>query len=247
MTRRRGKRREPRRFPALRWLAVLALAVVLLPIAEVGCVRYVNPPRTPEMLRFEWFGNAAARKRGLRYEWIDLEAIPREQIRAIWASEDQRFFEHEGIDWEEIDRSVAEAAKSGKQPRGASTITMQCARSLFLWQGRSWIRKGLEAYDTILMEALLPKQRILELYLNVIEFGDGIYGIKAASQTYYGVSPAKLSRNQMAMLAAILPNPKGWDPLHPSARVMARQRRVLRLAREADFPDHALPGAGRER
>lgn len=232
---------------SLKWPLFLVLFVIVFPILEVGCVRFINPPRTPEMLRFEWFGkNEAARKRGLRYEWMPLEEIPRDQIRYIWASEDQRFFEHDGIDFDEIELALKEAEKTGKKPRGASTITMQCARSLFLWQGRSWIRKALETYYTVLMELLLSKQRILELYLNVIELGDGIYGVKAGAETWFGRPPSRLTKSQMALLAAILPNPKEWNPSQPSSRVLQRQQRVLRLANAADFPDHELPRARRK-
>jgi monofunctional biosynthetic peptidoglycan transglycosylase len=231
-----------KRFRWLRWALLAVVALLVLPVAQVGCVRFVNPPLTPEMLRFEWFGDAKARQRGLRYEWMPLAEVPQAQIRYLWASEDQRFFEHGGIDFEEIDRALAEAKKSGKQPRGGSTITQQCARSVFLWQGRSWLRKALETYYTMLMERLLGKQRILELYVNVIEFGDGIYGVKAAAETWYRKPPSRLTRSQMAMLAAVLPNPKGWNPLAPSPRLLQRQRRVLRLAAAADFPETELSG-----
>jgi monofunctional biosynthetic peptidoglycan transglycosylase len=220
----------------LKWAAAGLVLLLLVPVLQVGCARFVDPPVTPEMLRFEWFGDAAARKRGLRYDWMPLSKAPRPMIRYLWASEDQRFFEHEGIDFDEIEQALAEAKKTGAKPRGGSTITQQCARSLFLWQGRSWLRKGLEAYYTVLMEMLLSKPRILELYVNVIEFGDGIYGVKAAAETYYKKSPARLTNGQMAMLAAILPNPKEWSPVKPSPRVLQRQQRVLRLAANADFP-----------
>jgi monofunctional biosynthetic peptidoglycan transglycosylase len=227
-----------------RWLAWSALAIVfllLLPVVEVGCMKFVNPPITPEMLRFKMFSrNEAARARGLRYEWMPLSRVPRPFVRYLWASEDQRFFEHDGIDFEEIDQALAESKKTGRKPRGGSTITQQCARSVFLWQGRSWVRKALEAYYAVVMERLLGKRRILELYVNVIELGDGIYGIKAASETYWHKPPAKLTSAQMAMLAAILPAPKEWNPLHPTARVLQRVRRVQRLERAARFPDSKL-------
>lgn len=236
-----AKKRKRKR-GVLKWLVIAVLAVVLFPVIEVGCVKFVNPPLTPEMLRFKFFSdNAAARKRGLRYEWLPLDEIPRKQVRMIWASEDQRFFEHSGIDFEEIEDAIEEAKKSGEPPRGASTISMQCARSVFLWQGRSWIRKGLEAYYTLLMEALLSKQRILELYLNVIEFGEGIYGVGAAAETYYGRPVKNLTSSQMAMLAAVMPNPKEWDPRNPGRRLRSLQQRVLRLESQANFPKDKLP------
>jgi monofunctional biosynthetic peptidoglycan transglycosylase len=231
-----------RRFRWPIWIVLAAIVLLLVPVVQVTWTRFVNPAFTPEMVRFRLFSkDEAARKRGLRYEWMPLSQVPRQQIRYLWASEDQRFFLHHGIDFDEIDQAMAEARKSGRKPRGGSTITQQCARSLFLWQGRSWLRKGLETYYTVLMEQIMSKQRILELYVNVIEFGDGIFGLKAASETYYGIPPSKLSNSRMAMLAAILPNPKEWSPVKPSARVLQRQRRVLRLAAMADFPSSKLP------
>jgi monofunctional biosynthetic peptidoglycan transglycosylase len=233
--------KAPRRFRWLAWGVLAVVFLLLLPVVQVGCVKFVNPPITPEMLRFKLFSkNAAARARGLRYEWLPLAQVPRQQIRYLWASEDQRFFIHDGIDFEEIDQALAESKKTGRKPRGGSTITQQCARSLFLWQGRSWARKALEAYYTVVMERLLGKRRILELYVNVIEFGDGVYGIKAAAETYYRKPPSQLTHSQMAMLAAILPNPKEWNPVKPTSRVLQRQRRVLRLEQAARFPDAKL-------
>ncbi len=135
---------------------------------------------------------------------------------------------------------MKEAERKRKPVRGASTITNQCARSVFLWQGRSWIRKGLESYYTFWMEALLSKGRILELYANVIEMGRGIYGVEAASQHYYGVSARGLTREQSAMLAAVLPNPKRWNPTKPGAALRQRQRRILLREQNADFPESLL-------
>lgn len=241
MPRRDSLKAAPRR--RWRWgrtVLLLALLLAALPVLQVGCVRFVNPPITPEMVRFRWSGEPDARERGLRFTWMPLAEVPRPLIRFLWASEDQRFFLHRGIDFEEIDAALAEAKRSGRKPRGGSTITQQCARSVFLWQGRSWLRKALETYYTVLMEALLPKRRILELYVNVIEFGPGIYGVQAAAETLFGVSPGKLSAAQMALLAAVLPNPREWNAARPGPRLLQRQRRVLRLERQADFPDHEL-------
>ena len=176
----------------------------------------------------------------LRYHWIDLPRVPETFLEQLWISEDQRFFQHGGFDWKEMDIAMKKASRTGKPVRGASTITNQCARSIFLWQGRSWIRKGIESYYTVLMEALLPKRRIMELYVNVIEMGRGVYGIDAASRHYFGVSPSSLTREQSALLAAVLPNPKGWNPARPSPALRARQQRILRRQRGADFPEHLL-------
>ncbi len=176
----------------------------------------------------------------LLYQWADLRDIPQMFLKHLWISEDQRFFQHDGFDWKEMDLAVKEAERKGKPVRGASTITNQCARSIFLWQGRSWIRKGLESYYTIWMEVLLSKRRILELYANVIEMGDGIYGVEAASRHYFGVSARDLTREQSAMLAAVLPNPKGWNPTKPGPTLLRRQRRILQREQNANFPESLL-------
>ena len=176
----------------------------------------------------------------LRYRWIGLPQIPEMFLKHVWISEDQRFFQHEGFDWKEMELAVKEAERKGKPVRGASTITNQCARSIFLWQGRSWIRKGLESYYTIWMESLLPKRRILELYANVIEMGRGIYGVEAASQYYFGVTARGLTREQSAMLAAVLPNPKRWNPTKPNRTLRRRQQRILRREPDAHFPEKLL-------
>jgi monofunctional biosynthetic peptidoglycan transglycosylase len=161
-------------------------------------------------------------------------------LKHLWISEDQRFFQHDGFDWKEMDLAMKEAERKGKPVRGASTITNQCARSIFLWQGRSGIRKGLESYYTIWMEALLSKPRIMELYANVIEMGDGIYGVEAASRHYFGVTAKALTREQSAMLAAVLPNPRGWNPTKPGPTLRRRQRRILQREQNAHFPEQLL-------
>ncbi len=176
----------------------------------------------------------------LLYHWIDLRQMPEMFLKHLWISEDQRFFQHGGFDWKEMDLAMKKAERTGKPLRGASTITNQCARSIFLWQGRSWVRKGLESYYTIGMELLLSKRRILELYANVIEMGNGIYGVEAAAQHYFGVSARSLTREQSAMLAAVLPNPKRWDPTHPNTTLRMRQRRILQREQNANFPAKLL-------
>jgi monofunctional biosynthetic peptidoglycan transglycosylase len=226
---------------AKKWILVVLVVLLLIPAMQVAVVRFINPPVTLPMLIDR--GSAmfsSTPKPPLRYRWISLPQVPEMFLKHLWISEDQRFFQHEGFDWKEMDLAVKEAERKGKPVRGASTITNQCARSIFLWQGRSWIRKGLESYYTIWMEALLPKRRILELYANVIEMGRGIYGVEAASQYYFGVDASGLTREQSAMLAAVLPNPKGWDPKNPSPMLRWRQRRILRREHNARFPEKLL-------
>ncbi len=223
-----------------KWILALLAALFLLPPVQVAAVRFIHPPRTLPMLIEQ--GTAAFSKQNppLLYRWIDLPQIPAMFLKHLWLSEDQRFFQHDGFDWKELDAAVKQAERKSEPVRGVSTITMQCARSIFLWQGRSWIRKGLESYYTVWMELLLPKRRILELYANVIEFGPGIYGVEAASQQYFGVSARGLTREQSAMLAAVLPNPKRWNPTKPAAALRQRQRRILVLEQNARFPESLL-------
>ena len=216
------------------WAFALAL---VLPILAVAAVRFINPPITPLML----LRQAEARMTGQHskerhYAWIDYATVPHDFWQCVLTSEDQRFFAHHGFDWKEIEASRERAARTGKPARGASTITMQCARSLFLWQDRSWIRKGLEAYFTFWMETLLSKRRILELYVNVIEMGDGVYGLEAAARQHFGVAAAQLTREQCALLAAVLPNPRVWNPRSPGPQLARRQARLLLQAPHSTYP-----------
>jgi monofunctional biosynthetic peptidoglycan transglycosylase len=219
-----------------RWLLALYFAL-LVPAGQVGCVGLVNPPTTAPMI-WRWLKGkiTPGEQPPNRYHWLELEELPREFLIAVWVAEDQRFFEHWGFDWKEIQLALVEARASGRPPRGASTITQQCARSLFLWQGRSWLRKGLEAYYTVWMELLLSKQRILELYANAIELGDGVYGVETASRHYFGVPARQLSREQAALLAAILPKPREWNPQQPNERVLERQAMILKRAEHVRLP-----------
>lgn len=220
---------------------VVLAAVLVIPALQVAVVRFVNPPRTVPMLLeqgSQMFSSGP--KTPLRYHWINLEQMPEIFLKHLWISEDERFFQHNGFDWKEVDLAMKKAERTGKPVRGASTITNQCARSIFLWQERSWIRKDLESYYTLWMEALLSKRRILELYANVIEMGRGIYGVEAAAQHFYGVSARRLTRQQSPMLAAVLPNPKGWNPVRPSPALRRRQQRILRREQEARFPANLL-------
>jgi monofunctional biosynthetic peptidoglycan transglycosylase len=218
-----------------KWLLLAACALLLVPPIQVALAAFINPTWSPMQLQRKLEGTS--RKPVV---WTPLDKIPEDLIHFIWASEDQNFFEHGGFDFEQLNKAIAEAKKKGGSVRGSSTITMQCARSVFLWQGRSYIRKGLEAYYTFWMELFLSKKRILELYLNNIEFGPGIYGIGAASQEYFERAPGSLSRHQMIALAAILPNPLKWSPVRPDETVRKKIRRIERLSSRAPFPEKEL-------
>jgi len=230
---------------ARQWLKRVLIVVcvsLLFPAVQVGLLWLFNPPNTMPML-LRWCNGkfVSAPYQPNHFQFVTLNTVPTNFLVAVFITEDRHFFEHWGFDWGEIQKSREEARASSKPARGASTITQQCARSLFLWQGRSWFRKGLEAYYTIWMELLLSKKRILELYVNAIELGDGIYGVDAAAQKYYGVSADKLTREQAAMLVAIMPNPKQWNPNQPSERVLKRQAMVLERAEFVRLPAGIAP------
>jgi len=217
-------------------LLIFLLLVLLFPAAQVLSLRWINPPVTGTSIQ-RWL---EAKSEGgalppLRIRWTPQDQIPATFFQFVWTSEDQRFFDHQGFDWIEM-RKAWEERKAGAG-RGASTITMQCARTVFLWQGRSWFRKTLEAYYTFWMELLLGKERILELYVNVVEMGAGVYGVGFAADELFGKSPVTLTREEQAMLVALLPNPREWNPNNPSKVLTERQRRILRRAGAARFPD----------
>ena len=235
------KKLSPKRKWWLKRLLVALWVCLMIPVVQVAIVGFFNPPTTLPMSARWLAGRVNPAYQANQYHWNSLATVPDNFLASVWIVEDCRFFEHSGFDWQQIQIAREEAKASGKPARGASTITQQCARSLFLWQGRSWFRKGLEAYYTVWMELLLSKQRILELYVNVIELGDGIYGIEAAAQKYYGVSADKLTREQAAMLVAIMPNPKQWNPLQPSERVLKRKELVLQRSEFARLPVNVKP------
>ncbi len=202
----------------LRILVRTVLAFVLLSIVWVLLYRFVEPPGTPLMLlrKFDDRYTGAVRKR-----WVPLKQISPNAIRAVIAAEDSRFCEHHGFDFAEIEKAVRKNRRGGEL-RGASTITQQTAKNLFLWPGRNYVRKGLEAWFAVLLELFWPKDRIVEVYLNVVEFGDGIYGIEAAARHYYGRSARRLTPRQAALLAAVLPNAWVYSPVDTSRLTRAR-------------------------
>jgi len=226
---------------------IVAASLAAVPPLQILSVRWFAPLSTgtalQRVIQHSW-GTAAGNQSapGLRILWTPANRIPRSFFRLVWASEDQRFFEHEGFDWIEM-RKAWEELGEGKG-RGASTITMQTARTVFLWQGRSWIRKALEAYYTFWMELILDKRRIFYLYVNVAEMGPGVYGIGAAARFHFDRRPGQLTLQEQALIVAILPNPRAADLQNPDRIVRARQQRVLRLAANAKDPP-ALREVGR--
>jgi monofunctional biosynthetic peptidoglycan transglycosylase len=161
------------------------------------------------------------------YQWTDWDDISPNMGLAVIAAEDQKFPFHHGFDLESISDAL-EANKRGRRLRGASTISQQVAKNLFLWKGRSFIRKGLEAYFALLLESLWPKERILEVYVNIAEFGDGVYGVTEASRVFFGKEPSKLTKSNAALLASVLPNPKRFRVKRPSGYVYHRRSWIRR-------------------
>ena len=196
------------------------LLFVVLSTCAVLALRWVDPPVTSVMLLQP--GSVGE----LYYAWADREAISWDAARAVVASEDQRFADHHGIDFVSLDRAL-ESYADGDGLRGASTITQQVAKNVFLWQGRSFVRKALEAYFAVLLELCLTKERILELYLNVAEFGPQVFGVEAAANKYFGSSASALDLEQAALLAAVLPNPHRLSAAQPSEYVRERQAQIV--------------------
>jgi monofunctional glycosyltransferase len=198
-----------------RTVAILFILLVPAPIILLLLFRYVPVPGTPEMLL------SLIEGKGASYSWSD-DISPRLE-RAVIGAEDQNFCTHHGFDWKSIDKAVEDHKRHPDKPmRGASTISQQTARTLFLLPVRSWVRKGLEAYLTVLLEKLWPKKRILQAYLNLVDWGDGIFGANAAARAYFGTDAASLDAAEAARLAAILPNPHKWRAAHPGRYVRRR-------------------------
>lgn len=202
---------------SLRVLAWFLAGVLLVVVALITMLRFVNPPTTAFMLAHSATGSNPE----LRQEWLSLSDISRWMPLAVVASEDQQFLQHHGVDFDAIAKAFAEY-RAGKGLRGASTITQQTAKNLFLWSGRSFARKALEAGLALTIDALWPKRRIIEVYLNIAEFGPGVYGVEAASQSYFDIPASQLSRTQAARLAAVLPNPTVFSAAMPSAYIWTR-------------------------
>jgi monofunctional glycosyltransferase len=211
----------------LRLMLALAVGAVVISVLAVLALRFIDPWTSAFMVDARvasWF-DADERPFVLRQSWRDYARISPQLALAVVASEDQQFPVHRGFDFRQI-RKAMDDAERGRRARGASTITQQVAKNLFLWNGRSYVRKGLEAWFTVLIELLWPKQRILEVYLNIAEFGPGVYGAEAAAQAFFRKSAAQLNRDEAARLAAVLPNPKRLRADRPGNYVQRRTREI---------------------
>jgi len=205
----------------------LIISLVALSILFVLLYKFVPVPYTPLMLIRYFEQKKEVEKPVIHHKWIPLEEISINLQRAVIASEDQRFFEHKGFDLEQIQKARKEN-ETRRRPRGASTITQQTAKNVFLWPRSSWFRKGLETYFTVLLEIFWSKERILEVYLNSIEMGKGIYGAQAVAREHFNTSARALTRYQASLIAATLPNPLRFNSRTPSAYILRRSREILR-------------------
>ncbi|MBP1773005.1 MAG: mtgA [Holophagaceae bacterium] len=224
-----GKRSLGRRLlVGLAWCAGAFLALNLILVLTF---RFVPVPVSGLMVqrRIEsWSGD---KPYSSRHRWVPLEEISPSLGVAVIAAEDQNFADHFGFDWQAIEKAVQHNEHS-RRKRGASTVSQQTAKNLFLWNSRSWTRKGLEAWFTLLIEAGWSKKRILEVYLNIVEFGDGVYGAEAAARTYFGKPAKRLTPSEAALLAAVLPNPRKFRANAPSDYVRGRQAWILNQMRQ---------------
>ena len=196
-------------------MLAIGLGVAAVTVGWVALYRVVPPPGTPLMLI------RAIDGAGIEKDWVGLESLSDALPRAVIASEDSLFCSHAGFDWASL-RQAWQGNLAGRSLRGGSTITMQTAKNAYLWQDRTYLRKGLEAWFTLWIELVWPKSRIMEVYLNIIEWGDGIYGAEAASRAYFGKPASALTRREAALMAAVLPNPLRWSPAKPTRYIAGR-------------------------
>jgi monofunctional biosynthetic peptidoglycan transglycosylase len=207
--------------PFLKKLKKLVLILLIAQLVYIVLLKWVNPPITITQFTNWMEGN------GLKRDYISYKEMSPNIKLAVMASEDQLFPDHNGFDVESIKKAWSEKSKKRKRVRGASTISQQVAKNVFLWQGRSWVRKGLEVYFTFMIELIWGKKRILEVYLNVAEMGKGIFGVEAASRNYFKKTAKKLTRAEAAMIAACLPNPKKFRVQPPSNYISRRYPQIM--------------------
>lgn len=228
-------RRKTWRTSIKKWSIRLIIGFFGLTITWVLLLTFINPPLTYLQLKRAFERKAVGKEWKIDKKWLDYDDISDNLKRAAIAGEDAYFLTHSGFDTKAI-RKAMERNQTGKSLRGGSTISQQVAKNVFLWPQRSWLRKGLEAYFTVLIEAFWSKKRILEVYLNVIEMGQGVYGAEAAAHYYFHKSAKSLTRKEAALIIAILPSPQKWDAKRPSAYVNRRANSIVRYMNYYDIP-----------
>ena len=235
----RDRKTKRRRSPfswILGFCSKFFVLLIVLTALQILALRFINPPFTLHT-GWRWLHGKAT---GKPYHWPlqawrSLEGISPELVKAVLAGEDQRFFRHHGFDFIEIDQAFRELLRD-ERVRGASTISMQVARTVFLWPDRNWLRKVAEAYYTVMIETLWDKKRILEVYLNTVDWGTGIIGAEAAARRYFGKASDRITPPEAALMAAILPSPHKWSPVDPTEAVRSRQERILRDMKRMHLP-----------
>jgi len=212
----------------LKWFKRIIIFLFLFSLLQVILFKFIPVYYTPLMVGNNIKQLIAGKNVVCKHTWVSIDDISEKLPLAVVASEDNLFMEHSGFDFNQIQKAMEEADK-GKRQRGASTISQQTAKNVFLWSGRSYIRKGLEAYYTFLIELIWGKERIMEVYLNSIEMGENIYGAEAVAQAHFKKSAKKLSASECALIAATLPNPVRFNSARPSAYIKGRQAKILDL------------------
>jgi monofunctional biosynthetic peptidoglycan transglycosylase len=220
-----------------KWVFYIIIGFLVGSVLTVVIYKFIAPPVTPLMLTRVVEGWFEGRSVGIDKDWVDYDEISPNFFKAVVSSEDGRFMKHGGVDWRAVDAAKKyNERNAGKKMRGASTITMQTAKNAFLWNGRNYVRKAFELYFTYLIEAVWGKQRIIEVYANIIEMGDGIYGVEAASQRFFGHSAKTLSKKEAALIAAVLPNPRRWSPAAPTNYIQKRVKFISGRINSASIP-----------
>jgi len=220
----------------LKWTLRIVGGFFALTIFWVICLRFIDPPVTYLMIKRGFERKSAGKEWKLEKDWLDYDELSNNLKRAAIASEDARFMDHNGFDVKAI-QTALEKNQSGKKLRGGSTISQQVAKNVFLWPDRSWVRKGFETYFTFLIELFWSKKRILEIYLNVVEMGQGVYGAEAAAQYYFHKSAKSLTKKEAALIIAILPSPQKWDARNPSTYVNSKANRIVRYMGHSSIPE----------
>jgi monofunctional biosynthetic peptidoglycan transglycosylase len=211
-----------------RFLKYASLIFLIFSISGVIIYKFIPVPFTPLMLQRIFEKEVDGKKVHFKHQWVPIEKISPNMVLAAVAAEDNNFLHHHGFDFEAIEKAEVHNKKS-RRIRGASTITQQTCKNVYLWLGRNYIRKGIEAYYTILVEAVWGKKRIMEVYLNSIEMGNGIFGIEAASRTFFKKPASQLTRAEAALIAASFPNPRKRNPSAPSSYLINKQQLILSL------------------
>ncbi len=212
----------------LKFFLSLLVSFLLISLVWVVALRFIPVYYTPLMFIRSVEAISENKKCKIKKDWQPIQKISKNMIMAVIASEDNLFMEHNGFSIKDIKKAINHN-KKGKRVRGGSTISQQTAKNVFLWPQRSWVRKGFEVYFTVLIEFFWPKQRIMEVYLNIIETGNCIYGVETASQEYFNKSASKLTKTEAALIAVCLPNPRRYNPAYPSSYIIKRKNHIVNL------------------